>query len=903
MLTSLSHRRPLLHLCALLCVTLLTSSVCAQEGGGYQLKPSVVAGGGGTSTNGDLTLTGTVGQPVVGVSTSDSSTGGATYSLQGGFIPAAFDVVASNASPVNTLPAEQTIAEDTALVFSVAQGNRISVSDPDAGDGTLQVIVAVTNGVFTLSSTPADVAVTGNGSATVTLVGSLSAINAKLDGATYTPTPNYNGTASLTINTNDQGNTGAGGALSDTDSLALNVTPANDPPTAAHDNYMISENTALNTLAPGVLTNDADPDNATLNATLVANPTNGALTFNSDGSFTYTPHTGFSGDDTFTYTASDGAATSNTATVTITVNDIAAGEFSFSQSNFNVNEDTASATITILRTNGASGAVTVNYATGASTDANAATEGSDYTDTSGTLTFADGETAKSFTVTLSDDTFDEADETLRLSLDGATGGGTLGTQSAATLTIIDNDSQPTVQFSQPTYSVNEAAGTATITVTRSAGGSNPFTVNYSTGDATTGNSATAGADYTGITAGTLNFAAGEQSQTFTVTIFDDTSFEPNESLNLILSDAVGAGVGTQSTAVLTINDNDSEPSVQFGNATYVQGENNQTATITVIRSGNTSGSVSVQYATSNGTATAGSDYTAASGTLTFGDGETEKTFTITLNEDSLFEGDETINLTLSNTVGARIGTPNPAQLTITDNDGAPVVEFSSATYSVAEGTAEATITVTRTGGTNGGVTVNYATANNTASAAADYTATAGTLNFDAGETTKTFTILIADDTAVEGDETINLTLDSPAGGASLGTQSAATLTITDNDAPPACAADVTTQLTITRGSFSQNFATRRFRQTVTIRNTGGQSIAGPVALVLDNLSRNAALFNPEGRTGCAAPLGSPYVNVSAGSDNVLTPGETISVILEYTNSDTRQSITYTPRVLAGGGTN
>lgn len=115
---------------------------------------------------------------------------------------------------------------------------------------------------------------------------------------------------------------------------------------------------------------------------------------------------------------------------------------------------------------------------------------------------------------------------------------------------------------------------------------------------------------------------------------------------------------------------------------------------------------------------------------------------------------------------------------------------------------------------------------------------------------------------------------------------------------PSCAAVVSPQLTL--GGFRQNLATGRWMQTVTLRNTGVAPVAGPIAFVLDNLSANAALVNAAGTTTCAAPLGRPYVAVNAGTDNVLSPGEAAAATLEFTNATPGQSITYNPRVLAGG---
>ena len=169
------------------------------------------------------------------------------------------------------------------------------------------------------------------------------------------------------------------------------------------------------------------------------------------------------------------------------------------------------------------------------------------------------------------------------------------------------------------------------------------------------------------------------------------------------------------------------------------------------RTGGSSGAVSVSFATSNDTAIASVDYTAVSPNptvISFADGQTANTVNIPILNDTTAEAIETVNLTLSNpspTGVATLGTPSTAVLTITDNDVAPApagtLQFSAATYSVAENSGKAAVIVTRTLGSSGAVSVRFATSNGTATAPGDYTAVGSPTNptdisFADGETAK-----------------------------------------------------------------------------------------------------------------------------------------------------------------------
>ena len=111
-----------------------------------------------------------------------------------------------------------------------------------------------------------------------------------------------------------------------------------------------------------------------------------------------------------------------------------------------------------------------------------------------------------------------------------------------------------------------------------------------------------------------------------------------------------------------------------------------------------------------------------------------------------------------------------------------------------------------------------------------------------------------------------------------------------------CATDVSSSIGMTRSGISYNVLTKRYAQTITLRNNSALTIGGPILLVLDSLGTNATLYNRTGSTTCAAPPGSPYVSIAGP----LNAGASISVVLQFTNT-TNAPITYTARVLSGAG--
>jgi trimeric autotransporter adhesin len=348
------------------------------------------------------------------------------------------------------------------------------------------------------------------------------------------------------------------------------------------------------------------------------------------------------------------------------------GTLALSASTYSVNETAASVTITVNRTGGSDGAVTVDFGltNGTATGGAACGAGVDFVNTGGTVNFANGETTKNFTVGICDDALFEGSETFNVTLANATGGATIGSPSTAVVTITEIKAQPSLQFNSGTTSVAENGGTVSLTVTRTGAADNAVSVDYATsnGTATGGASCGTGVDYV-TSNGTLNFATGENSKSFTVTICNDTVFEGSENFSATLTNASGGAViGSPATQTVTITDDKATPALSINSISQSEGNRGTTAfTFTVNLSTATTQPVTVNYATTDGTATTLRDYQAANGSLSFAAGETSKTLTVNVFGDITTEGNETFTVTLTNPTNATIGTGS-ATGTITNDD-------------------------------------------------------------------------------------------------------------------------------------------------------------------------------------------------------------------------------------------
>lgn len=218
----------------------------------------------------------------------------------------------------------------------------------------------------------------------------------------------------------------------------------------------------------------------------------------------------------------------------------------------------------------------------------------------------------------------------------------------------------------------------------------------------------------------------------------------------------------------------SPPSFAVNDAVVTEGGS---LVLVITKSGAASTSFSVNYATSNGTATSGSDYTATSGTLTFLPGQVAKQVSVPTAFASSFEASETVNFTLSSPTGGATLADATGLGTINDNGTPP--SFSISDVTAVEGSG-LELTVTKTGAASVSFSVNYATANGTAVEGTDYHAASGTLTFTGSDTAKSITVTTIDDNIIENSKTVLVNLSGATGGSTI-TDGQGVGTMTDNE--------------------------------------------------------------------------------------------------------------------------
>lgn len=495
-------------------------------------------------------------------------------------------------------------------------------------------------------------------------------------------------------------------------------------------------------------------------------------------------------------------------------------------------------TVTLSPANPAA-AVSVSY----STADGSATAPADYTAVTGTLNFAAGVTSQTLTVPINGDVLDENDETFTVVLTNAANAALLDAQGAGT--VVDDDPPPTLSITNSSADEG-AAGTSNLVfaVTLSIASGLPVSVNYVTADGT----AAAPADYTS-TSGTLTIAPGQTTAVVFVPVNGDTLNEGNETFVVNLSSPANATV-LNSRGTGTILNDDALPLLSINDVSRLEGSSGNTAFVFTVTLSAVSGqAVSVDYTTAPGTATTPSDFAATQGTLTFMPGTLTQTITVQAVGDALDEPSEVFFVNLSRAVNASLGDDQGHGLIQNDDSALPGLTINDS--SVSESSAAMVFTVTLSPASAQPVTVGYATANGTATAGLDYSATSGTLTFNAGETSKTITVTLVTDTLDENNETVLVDLSSPTNAALVDAQGVGTI-VDDDPLPELAISDVMVtegNSGATSAAFAVTLSVVSGRSvTVNYATADGTALAGGGVGGNDYTSTSGSLTFPAGTT-------------------------------------------------------
>lgn len=546
---------------------------------------------------------------------------------------------------------------------------------------------------------------------------------------------------------------------------------------------------------------------------------------------------------------------------------------------------TTSATFTVTLSE-SNGTTTVTYTTVNGT----AMAGEDYTATSGTLTFLRNELTKTVTVPITTDLLDEADETFAFTLTTIDNGTFQGGDPNAVGTIVDDDPTPSLSISDAAVTEgNTDTVTTTVTVTLSAPSGRNVAVDFATADGTA--TFSPGADYHSQS-GRLVFAPGETTKTITLTVVSDTVNEPDEAFFVNLTNPVNATIADPRATITIANDDQggqspppgggSTPAISITDATVTEGNGGTVqTTVRVSLSRASTDHIGVDFATADNTATfSGSDYHSQSGRLVFAPGETSKTITLTIVGDTVDENNESFFVNLSAPVNATIGDGQSVVTIIDDDTGTtppppppsgalPSIIVSDAT--VAEGSngdTRVSVTVSLSAASTAYVTVDFATADGTATfSGADYWRMSGRLVFAPGETSRTLTATVVGDVTDEANEVFYIDL-SNATNATLSDARAA-ITILDDDGATTPPPGGPPAISITDAAVQEgNADTTRTTLTLTLSQASSNPVSVDVAT-----SDGTASFNEGDYYSVAGRL-------------VFQPGETTDTLQITVNGDT-----------------
>ncbi len=354
------------------------------------------------------------------------------------------------------------------------------------------------------------------------------------------------------------------------------------------------------------------------------------------------------------------------------------GMLVFSEALYSVDEATQKLIVNVRRLGGSTGEVSVDYASG--DDQAVSTRGGDYSAVSGTLTFADGETLRSFEISIINDDADENNERFYLNLSNPSNEALLGSRSQVPVTILDDDGPGALSFGAISYAVNETHAYAKISVLRTSGANGTLSAQINLQDI----SARLDADYLALDNDKVTFRDGEVERIVEIPLVDDEVHEGNESFSASLIPMDGSQITSPSSTSIVILDDDPDrtiTSIHMDAVNYSVHENAKRISLRLLRSGNIDTKTSVEYETVNGSATAGKDYRAVKGKVIFYPKVTQREIEVEIYDDKEYEDESSFTLVLTSADNeAQIAKPSAAIIRIGDDDLSAYASLSSSNY-------------------------------------------------------------------------------------------------------------------------------------------------------------------------------------------------------------------------------
>lgn len=431
---------------------------------------------------------------------------------------------------------------------------------------------------------------------------------------------------------------------------------------------------------------------------------------------------------------------------------VPAATIAFRHGSAAVGEAGGSVTLIVERGGSVAAAASVAFATMTGTATSA-----DFTSVSGVLSWDAGDAgSRTITVPISADAMDEVNEGFTVVLSDPVGGSV--PVPVSTVSIVDDDAQPTVSIVSDRTSINEAAGVATFTISLSAASSRDVSIVADFTPMTGG--AVRNVDYSSSST-TLVIPAGSSAVSVAVTAIQDTQLEIDETIQLRVTSAINARSSSPNASVLIIDDD--HPSVTLSITGSVMAESGGVSVVTATLSTVSVRDASIGLEFSGGAALS-EDWSRSGMSIMIPVGSISASITLAAIDDAVDEGDETIVVDIGSTLNAVESSVQQVVATISDDDPPPILSIADA--EVVEGDAGSTacvFAVAVSGSSDHPVSCEWVATALSATAGVDYVAAVGTLIIPAGEAAGEVAVVVSGDREVEGDETFQIALSAPMG--------------------------------------------------------------------------------------------------------------------------------------------